>query len=364
MKKQKRILSLITVLIILVISSSCGSKTSDEEMILTAESIAGTMSSVQLTEIAKNSPTDTTAPTQTKKATETFFVPTLSTVMPGTTPEPTSKVCLAASLVSETNVDGTLRMPGESFTQTWVFRNTGNCAWNENYSLVWVSDGRGVKMSTVERMPFPGYVAPGESIPFSVYFTSPTAPGPWSSFFQLESPNGTRFGPPPNNIFWVNVVVAEATGLPVSKTIKGTIWSTRSDGKTEENLYVGDNDENLVQTAHGIFSTEGIPRNAVLSYIGLNIGGTYRGNPFGNLGCLNISNAGTGQIMWSLCNLGDFQYGDTIQGDATALAAGQSGIYARSLNLEFNFEIPTNSDDAPDRLLISYATIQFVYNVP
>jgi len=354
---------LLSVVFVLAISSSCGSSTNDEDMVKTAESIAGTMASVQLTEIAKNSPTDTLEPTKTPKPTETFFVPTLSTVMPGVTPEATSDVCLSASLVSETNSDGTKRMPGESFTQTWYFRNTGNCAWNENYSLVWLQ-GRGVKMSTVERMPFPGYVAPGESIPFSIYFTAPTAQGTWSSFFQFESPNGTRFGPPPYNNFWVNVVVPGPTGLPVTKTMKGSIWSTRSDGKTEENLYVGDNDENLIQTAFGIYSTEGIPNTAVLTNIGLNIGGTYRGNPFGNLGCLNVSNSGTGEIMWSLCDLSDLNYGDTIWGDATSVSGGQSGIYSRNLNLMFSFDVPTNNDDAPDRILISYATVTFVYNVP
>lgn len=329
---------------------------------MTAESIAGTMAAYQLTEIANTNPTET--PAKAKTPTKTFSVPTLTTVMPGVTPSPTSEVCLAAKLVSETNTDGTIRMPGEAFTQTWTFRNIGNCAWTENYSLVWISDGRGVKMSTIERMPFPGYVAPGQSISFSVPFTAPQSQGTWSSFFQFESPNGTRFGATPQTTFWVSVVVPAPTGLPVTRTLKGDVWSVRSDGKSEANLYVGDNDLNLYQEAYGLYNTEAIPSNAVLSNIGLDIDGTYRGNPFGNLGCLNVINAGSGQIMWTLCDFSEISNTDIIWGDSTSIAAGQAGIYARTLQIRLAFESQTNNDNAPDRLLVSRLQLTFYYNNP
>lgn len=361
---KKRIFSLISIIFVLLISSACGPNVSEEEMIETAESIAGTMAAYQLTEIAKSNSMGTATPKNAGKPTETFVVPTLGNVMPTVEPTATSEICLAASLVDETNIDGTTRLPGETFTQTWILRNTGYCTWNQNYSLVWVSDGRGIKMSTTERMALPGYIAPGEVVYLTVDFTAPNAPGPWSSFFQIESPNGTRFGPPPNSTFWVNVVVPQATGLPVSKTMKGTIWSVRSDGKTEENLYVGDNDQNLIQEAYGLYSTEGIPSTAVLSNIGLTLGGTYRGNPFGNLGCLNVTNAGSGELMWRICGIDELSPIDKIWGDSTSISAGQSGIYARDLQIRLSFDTPTNNDDAPDRLLITSMTVTFVYNVP
>lgn len=329
---------------------------------MTAQSIAGTMAAYQLTEIAESNPTGT--PAKGKTPTKTFSVPTLTTVMPGVTPSATNQACLGASLVSETNQDATVRMPGETFTQTWTFRNTGNCAWTEDYALVWESGYGGIKMSTTERKQFPGYVAPGQSISFSVDFTAPQSQGTWSSYFQFEAPDGTRFGPPSQNRFWVNVVVPAGTGLPVSKTFKGEIWSVRSDGKREENLHVGDNDLNLYQEAFSLISTEGIPPEAVLTNIGLTIDGTYRGNPFGNLGCLNVINAGSGQIMWSLCDFSEVASADTIWGDSTAISAGQSGIYARSLQVKLAFDSQTNYDDAPDRLLVSTMTLTFTYNVP
>jgi hypothetical protein len=368
MNNQKNKKNLASLLILLLLSSACQPTNNEAEntpnVAETAESIASTIVAEQLTQVADDNQKNSTEEVGEERDTEpspTFFVPTLATVMPGSTPSPTSKICLAASLVSETFEDGTVLAPGQHFTKTWWLRNTGHCAWTEEYAFVW---HHGQKMTTEEYRSFPGYVAPGESIPFTVDLVAPNSPGTHTSFWTLQDPNGSQFGPSINNYFWAQVTIPKPTGLPVSRTLAAYGWSVRTDGKTETNFWTGDNSQNLYNIGYGAINTERIPSTAILTNIILELGGTFTGNPFFNLGCLNISNAGTGAIMWVICDFSEFSAGQLIYGGPEAIAAGQDSILARELLLELSFDNLTNNDSAPDLLKIFNLRVTFVYNVP
>lgn len=363
MKKYTQILSCMSLAFFLVLTSGCkpvdAAQDETPDIAKTAESIAGTMVAVNLTEIAKNSDNGISGKTPTQ--TDDFIIPTLTTVMPGVTPSPTSKVCLAASLVNEDLPDGSIISPGQQFTKTWYLRNIGNCPWTEDYSMVF---HHGTKMTTINSIPFPGYVAPGETIPFSLSLVAPTSPGDFTSFWTLQDPNGNQFGPSANGVFWVRIAVPAATSLPNTKSISAIGWSVRSDGNTENNFWVGDNNQNLYSIAYGSVAMKNIPSNAILSSIILEMGGTYTGNPFVNLGCLRVKNAGNGALMWSICSFSQIQGGNLIYGDSASVSAGQAGILAGELLLELSFDNLTNNDKAPDLLKISSLRVTFSYNIP
>jgi len=45
-----------------------------------------------------------------------------------------------ALFVSDVTItDGTVLAPGEAFTKTWRFQNTGTCDWDEKYTIVAVN---------------------------------------------------------------------------------------------------------------------------------------------------------------------------------------------------------------------------------
>ena len=52
---------------------------------------------------------------------------------------PSDPNCVSATLIGENPPDGTVLKPGEYFWKTWTLLNTGTCAWNTTYNLVYWS---------------------------------------------------------------------------------------------------------------------------------------------------------------------------------------------------------------------------------
>lgn len=161
-------------------------------------------------------PTDTSMPpTATWLPTATWFVPTATWaptatwVPPTATPIPTP--CDWAKYVTDITVpDGSTFLPGQSFVKTWRIRNIGSCAWNSNYTLVYVS---GDRFYTTRAVPLPGIVHPGNVVDLSVEMVAPNVAGSYRSYWMIANPNGKVFGigPNANKPFWVDIEV-----LPVS----------------------------------------------------------------------------------------------------------------------------------------------------
>jgi len=109
--------------------------------------------------------------------------------------------CNKADFVSETIPDGTSFLAGTDFTKTWRLRNTGSCAWNTNYELVFSS---GERMSGSQSNKFAASVKPGETIDISVDLQAPNAQGSYKGIWKLESDDGDQFAQ-----MWVQIEAAE-----------------------------------------------------------------------------------------------------------------------------------------------------------
>jgi hypothetical protein len=98
-------------------------------------------------------------------------------------------------------------------------RNTGTCPWKAGTRLVYVS---GDAMDGPAAVPV-GPVAPNAGSKISVDLKAPSAPGTYRANWQLESPEGTRFG----SEIYVEIVVPAAqapapTATPGSQTTPPT----------------------------------------------------------------------------------------------------------------------------------------------
>lgn len=105
-------------------------------------------------------------------------VPTATSI-----PAPTQFTCTdSAAFVSDVTIpDNTVVTANTAFTKTWRLKNTGTCAWDSSYLVVYIS---GATMSQQ-----PGYwiaqqgqtVSPGQSVDVSVGMTSPADNGSYAS---------------------------------------------------------------------------------------------------------------------------------------------------------------------------------------
>ena len=102
--------------------------------------------------------------------------------------------------------DNTEFLPGESFVKTWRLRNTGTCDWEPGTSLVFIS---GDQMGGPASVPVAA-AAPGSTTDVSVNLVAPSTPGTYKGNWQLQAPDGTRFG----SAVYVQIVVVE----PVTET--------------------------------------------------------------------------------------------------------------------------------------------------
>ncbi len=160
-------------------------------------------------------PTGSQVPT----ATATLYAPQTGnvTITPQATevsPTPQAPVTTAsgctldASYVADVTIpDNTPFAPGTAFTKTWRVRNSGTCAWEAGTVLVFSS---GERMNGPDSVPA-GAAAAGATIDVSVSLVAPGAPGTYRGYWQLQAPDGTRFGSP----FYVQIVVpAPVTNTP------------------------------------------------------------------------------------------------------------------------------------------------------
>lgn len=140
--------------------------------------------------------------------------PSVATTPPPvvTTPPPdvtTETGCtLNAGYVADVTIpDDTPLAPGTTFRKTWRIRNTGTCAWEAGTRFIYVNgDPLGGPPEIVSPL-----AAPGASVDVNVDFVAPATPGTYRSNWQLQAPDGTRFG----QMFYVQIVVpTPATNTP------------------------------------------------------------------------------------------------------------------------------------------------------
>ncbi len=117
-------------------------------------------------------------------------------------------LCNAATFIRDVTIpDGTILGRSTSFTKTWRLQNSGVCAWNTSYALVFTGgDGLGAPAAVA----LPGVVYPGSTIDLSVNMTSPGLDGHYQGYWELRSAAGTLFGlgGQATSPFWVDIIVS------------------------------------------------------------------------------------------------------------------------------------------------------------
>jgi hypothetical protein len=172
-------------------------------------------------------PTDT--PVEIGGATNTPEPTTTAPEEPTVTPAedvPGPEGCtLNSAFVADVSIpDNTRLSPGRSFMKTWRVRNTGTCDWEEGTSLVFAS---GDRMAGPDSVPV-GAVDAGDTTEITIDLTAPSSPGTYKGNWQLEDPEGTRFG----SIIYVQIIVPEPATETPTPTEEPT--ETPTEAPTEE----------------------------------------------------------------------------------------------------------------------------------
>ena len=214
MKKQKSIIAFVAVFILLLLLSACSKKSTEEETIQKMTEIAGTVQA-ELTQVSALTPSST--PTRLPTATPQPVTPTLSSTQGSVTPTkafgtPSSGDDAKYDL-DITIPDGSIIQPGATFEKTWSVLNNGTTTWTTDYKLIYV-DGLQAKTTSVN---LTKAVAPGEKTLITVKFEAPTTLGTYTSWWQMYSANGFRFGEQMSVVFVVgNETPTPTTGTPTS----------------------------------------------------------------------------------------------------------------------------------------------------
>ena len=114
--------------------------------------------------------------------------PALTTPEPPPMPGPETCTDAMQFLADTTVPDGTVVGPNEPFTKAWRVRNTGSCDWVD-YRVVPVA---GEPAGALAR-PIPDTLA-GQEVVLYVSMLSPGEPGRHTSYWQVQSPDGSVVG--------------------------------------------------------------------------------------------------------------------------------------------------------------------------
>ncbi|MCZ2128028.1 MAG: hypothetical protein LC099_09690 [Anaerolineales bacterium] len=226
--------------------TACGEKPNPEIAIQT--SVAETVAA-QTPVVITQTPADTPFPTKTPFAAPTFdsaptMPPTASGLVDG------KFECAKASLQDETVVDGKIFKAGEQFVKTWYVKNESPCVWDETYRIIyWDGD----LLGGAYYYPMPQAVAPGQTVPITVLFTAPSAPGKYRSSWKLQTPDKISYGAGMYDAaFYADIVVADLTTTTALAydIVAADLTITR------EPAY-GCEPANMVYTARVVISTNG-----------------------------------------------------------------------------------------------------------
>ena len=109
---------------------------------------------------------------------------------PSPTPLPAGCLPGATFVMDVTIPDGTVLAPGEGFTKVWRISSSGCAPWPAGTRWVFVSEER---MGGPESVDVP-QTSLGETADIAVELQAPDAAGTYRGYWQLQAPDGTRFG--------------------------------------------------------------------------------------------------------------------------------------------------------------------------
>jgi uncharacterized protein YkwD len=128
-------------------------------------------------------PTTEVPPTAIEQSATSTIAP--AKILPTNLPNCTDQ----AAFVADVSIpDNTKFNANAKFIKTWRIKNTGTCAWNSKYWMVFSS---GYKMESPDFVELSD-TAPGQTLDVSVNLTAPDKRGTANSFFELHNPVGNR----------------------------------------------------------------------------------------------------------------------------------------------------------------------------
>ena len=210
--KKIQIFTILSGLFLLV--SACGPGTSvtptvDVAPIYTSAAQTVEARFTQTAQAGTPIPTETLTPLPVTPTLTAQPLPTIPQTSGGGNVEP----CLSANMISETIPDGTVFVPGQTFTKTWRIKNSGTCPWTSQYSLtLWSGDAMGAKQSTT----LPAAV-PGQIIELVVPMVAPLYEGSYRGNWRLGTPWGGSFGVGMyDSDLWVDIIVSTTPSFAVT----------------------------------------------------------------------------------------------------------------------------------------------------
>jgi len=222
MRKYARFLT--ASLLIAWLATACSPVTVDRDAIRTE--VAATIyaeQTDQAPDVTQTSPPALTPPSKTEdiststptvpatpSPTPADVAPLTSTPTPAPRPSetPTPGACPPdVAFVEDVTVpDGTNFSPSESFTKTWRLRSSGCAPWPAGSTFVFDA---GDQMGAPESVPVPD-TSLDSTADISVEMTAPDAAGTYKGYWQMQGPDGTRFG----SRVYVLIVVPGPTPTP------------------------------------------------------------------------------------------------------------------------------------------------------
>jgi hypothetical protein len=136
-----------------------------------------------LTQTAFAMPTSTATNTPTATATPTPFPTAIAAV-------PTSS-CYGLTGISDVTIpDNTPMVPGQTFTKTWLVRNSGTCPWAVGFKFAFTSgDAMAGTTLVMDKA-----VSPGGQINLSIAMTAPAKTGVVRGNWRMSTLAGVFFG--------------------------------------------------------------------------------------------------------------------------------------------------------------------------
>jgi len=145
---------------------------------------------------ARSTPDYFIPPTLSHKATS---IP-LETATPTPPPSPTPTCDNDLTFINDLSVpDDTEFRPGDEIIKTWLVQNSGECNWDEEYSIRLV-DGSPMGANTTQPL-FPA--RSGSEAEITVNVTAPQNEGLTYSTWQAYDPDGEPFG----QTFFIQVII-------------------------------------------------------------------------------------------------------------------------------------------------------------
>ena len=171
---RSRFFAALVLLLLLVGACNFPGTVSNEDIENTAA--AGTVA-VQMTSLAGTLAVGTEEPPATSEPTEEESVtPTATATQEGTSTS--ESACDRAQFISDVNYpDDSVLSPGETFTKTWRFKNSGTCHWS-GYTINFLA---GDRMGAPDSSPIPNTVA-GSTVDVSLELTAPEENGSYSGY--------------------------------------------------------------------------------------------------------------------------------------------------------------------------------------